>query len=104
MPASRAASTTCLVPSRSSRPPKLLQPRPTTETTRSEFPTLRSSIVRTLPAPVGSVDAMEASLASLAGRVIAIAGAGGNLGPTVVRRLAPAGAVLELARRGGGGA
>ncbi|HEY4621649.1 MAG TPA: SDR family oxidoreductase [Gaiellaceae bacterium] len=42
---------------------------------------------------------MEASLASLAGRVIAIAGAGGNLGPTVVRRLAPAGAVLELAGR-----
>ncbi len=36
---------------------------------------------------------------SLAGRVIAIAGAGGNLGPTVVRRLAPAGARLALGGR-----
>jgi NAD(P)-dependent dehydrogenase (short-subunit alcohol dehydrogenase family) len=36
---------------------------------------------------------------SLAGRVIAIAGAGGNLGPTVVRRLAAAGARLALAGR-----
>jgi NAD(P)-dependent dehydrogenase (short-subunit alcohol dehydrogenase family) len=39
------------------------------------------------------------SLASLDGRVIAIAGAGGNLGPTVVRRLAPTGAVLALGGR-----
>jgi len=37
--------------------------------------------------------------ASLAGRVIAIAGAGGNLGPTVVRRLAPTGARLALGGR-----
>ncbi len=36
---------------------------------------------------------------SLAGRVIAIAGAAGNLGPTVVRRLAPAGARLALGGR-----
>jgi NAD(P)-dependent dehydrogenase (short-subunit alcohol dehydrogenase family) len=38
-------------------------------------------------------------LTSLAGRVIAIAGAAGNLGPTVVRRLAPTGAVLALGGR-----
>ena len=38
-------------------------------------------------------------LTSLAGRVIAIAGAGGNLGPTVVRRLASTGAVLALGGR-----
>jgi NAD(P)-dependent dehydrogenase (short-subunit alcohol dehydrogenase family) len=36
---------------------------------------------------------------SLEGRVIAIAGAGGTLGPTVVRRLAPTGARLALAGR-----
>jgi NAD(P)-dependent dehydrogenase (short-subunit alcohol dehydrogenase family) len=39
------------------------------------------------------------SLTSLEGRVLAIAGAGGNLGPTVVRRLARTGAVLSLAGR-----
>jgi NAD(P)-dependent dehydrogenase (short-subunit alcohol dehydrogenase family) len=38
-------------------------------------------------------------LTSLAGRVLAIAGAGGNLGPTVVARLAPTGAVLALGGR-----
>ncbi len=38
-------------------------------------------------------------LGSLTARVIALAGAGGNLGPTVVRRLAPTGAQLELAGR-----
>ena len=38
-------------------------------------------------------------LTSLEGRVIAIAGAGGNLGPTVVQRLAPTGAHLALAGR-----
>ena len=38
-------------------------------------------------------------LASLAGRVIAVAGAAGNLGPTVVRRLAPTGALLALGGR-----
>ena len=38
-------------------------------------------------------------LTSLAGRVIAIAGAGGNLGPTVVRRLAPAAERLCLCGR-----
>lgn len=42
---------------------------------------------------------LGSQLGSLAGRVIAIAGAGGNLGPTVVRRLAPTGAKLELAGR-----
>jgi NAD(P)-dependent dehydrogenase (short-subunit alcohol dehydrogenase family) len=38
-------------------------------------------------------------LTSLEGRVIAVAGAGGNLGPTVVRRLAPTGARLALGGR-----
>src|ERR671919_1158906 len=41
----------------------------------------------------------ETELTSLEGRVIAIAGAGGNLGPTVVRRLAPTGAKLALGGR-----
>jgi NAD(P)-dependent dehydrogenase (short-subunit alcohol dehydrogenase family) len=41
----------------------------------------------------------ETELTSLEGRVIAIAGAGGNLGPTVVRRLAPTGARLALGGR-----
>jgi NAD(P)-dependent dehydrogenase (short-subunit alcohol dehydrogenase family) len=41
----------------------------------------------------------ESPLAPLAGRVIAIAGAGGNLGPTVVRGLAAARATLALAGR-----
>ena len=36
---------------------------------------------------------------SLAGRVIAVAGAGGNLGPTVVSKLASSGAVLALGGR-----
>lgn len=40
--------------------------------------------------------------ASLEDRVIAIAGAGGNLGPTVVERLARAGGRLELAGRDSG--
>jgi len=44
----------------------------------------------------------EISLTSLEGRVIAIAGAGGNLGPTVVRRLAPTGARLALGGRHSG--
>jgi NAD(P)-dependent dehydrogenase (short-subunit alcohol dehydrogenase family) len=39
------------------------------------------------------------SSSALAGRVIAIAGATGNLGPTVVRRLAPAGGSLCLCGR-----
>jgi NAD(P)-dependent dehydrogenase (short-subunit alcohol dehydrogenase family) len=38
-------------------------------------------------------------LTALNGRVIAIAGAGGNLGPTVVQRLAPTGARLALGGR-----
>jgi NAD(P)-dependent dehydrogenase (short-subunit alcohol dehydrogenase family) len=38
-------------------------------------------------------------LTALKGRVIAVAGAGGNLGPTVVRRLAPTGARLALGGR-----
>jgi NAD(P)-dependent dehydrogenase (short-subunit alcohol dehydrogenase family) len=43
---------------------------------------------------------MEAGeLMSLEGRVLAIAGAGGNLGPTVVRRLAATGARLALGGR-----
>jgi len=39
---------------------------------------------------------------SLEGRVIAVAGGAGNLGPTVVRRLADAGAVLSVAGRDSG--
>jgi NAD(P)-dependent dehydrogenase (short-subunit alcohol dehydrogenase family) len=45
------------------------------------------------------MEASQGELASLTGRVLAVAGAGGNVGPTVVRRLAPTGAVLELAGR-----
>ena len=41
----------------------------------------------------------ESPLSSLSGRVVAIAGAGGNLGPTVVRRLAAGGATLALGGR-----
>src|SRR6476620_7362746 len=41
MPASSAASTTARVPSRSTRPPKLLQPRPTTETSGPSAPRRR---------------------------------------------------------------
>src|SRR4051812_44783142 len=40
-PASRAASTTARVPSTSRRPPKLLQPSPTTETSGPALPRLR---------------------------------------------------------------
>jgi NAD(P)-dependent dehydrogenase (short-subunit alcohol dehydrogenase family) len=39
---------------------------------------------------------------SLEGRVLAVAGGAGNLGPTVVRRLAEAGAVLSVAGRDSG--
>ena len=46
--------------------------------------------------PVGSPPNASSSLD---GRVIAVAGAGGNLGPTVVRRLADAGATLALGGR-----
>jgi NAD(P)-dependent dehydrogenase (short-subunit alcohol dehydrogenase family) len=42
---------------------------------------------------------VEPPASSLADRVIAIAGAGGNLGPTVVQRLAPTGARLALGGR-----
>jgi NAD(P)-dependent dehydrogenase (short-subunit alcohol dehydrogenase family) len=41
----------------------------------------------------------DAQGTSLAGRVLAIAGAGGSLGPTVVRRLAPGGSRLCLCGR-----
>ena len=41
----------------------------------------------------------SAPVRSLEGRVVAIAGAGGNLGPTVVRRLAPTGGHLCLCGR-----
>src|SRR5439155_5755531 len=43
-PASSAASTTVRVPSRSTRIPKLLQPRPTTETSGPSFPNRRVRI------------------------------------------------------------
>ena len=55
-----------------------------------------------MPAAVGSVAQMDdrsANPGSLAGRVVAIAGAGGNLGPTIVGRLASSGAVLALGGR-----
>jgi NAD(P)-dependent dehydrogenase (short-subunit alcohol dehydrogenase family) len=45
------------------------------------------------------LEAGSTELTSLSGRVLAIAGAAGNLGPTVVRRLAPTGAVLALGGR-----
>jgi NAD(P)-dependent dehydrogenase (short-subunit alcohol dehydrogenase family) len=41
----------------------------------------------------------EGSSTSLSGRVIAVAGAGGNLGPTVVEQLAQSGATLALGGR-----
>src|ERR671928_2072981 len=44
MPASSAASTTARVPSRSTRIPKLLQPRPTTETSGPSLPNRRVRI------------------------------------------------------------
>src|SRR3954447_15072671 len=44
MPSSSAASTTARVRSRSTRPPKLLQPSPTTETVSPEAPSWRYSI------------------------------------------------------------
>src|SRR5215472_3109597 len=44
MPRSSALCTTLRVASRSIRPPKLLHPRPTTETCRPDFPRLRCSI------------------------------------------------------------
>jgi NAD(P)-dependent dehydrogenase (short-subunit alcohol dehydrogenase family) len=44
-------------------------------------------------------DASANALWSLDGRVIAVAGAGGNLGPTVIRRLAPTGSHLCLCGR-----
>src|SRR6185312_3089634 len=47
-PASIAASTTSRVRSASSRPPKLLQPRPTTETSRPLAPRVRYSMLLTL--------------------------------------------------------
>src|SRR3954453_16449690 len=52
MPASSAASRTAAVASRSSRLPKLLQPRPTTETSSSESPRRRlgSSAIGLRPA------------------------------------------------------
>src|SRR3954469_8658921 len=44
--ASSAASTTARVPSRSTRPPKLLQPRPTTETSGPSFPKRRMRMTK----------------------------------------------------------
>src|SRR5260370_1149788 len=43
MPRSSALCTTFFVASKSMRPPKLLQPRPTTDTRRPDRPTLRCS-------------------------------------------------------------
>src|SRR5712692_4502414 len=43
MPASRQALITAVVASASIRPPKLLQPRPTSETLRPEWPRFRYS-------------------------------------------------------------
>src|SRR4051795_510740 len=49
-PASRAASTTARVPSRSTRRPKLLQPSPTTETSIPLAPSVRRSMIRSYAA------------------------------------------------------
>src|SRR5687768_6811611 len=49
IPRSIARSTTARDASRSMRPPKLLQPRPTTETRSPDLPRLRSSIPDPLP-------------------------------------------------------
>ena len=49
-----------------------------------------------------SVSPVTSDAGLLEGRVLAIAGAGGSLGPTVVRRLAPTGARLALAGRDAG--
>src|SRR5712691_9477349 len=46
IPASSAASTTARVPSRPTRPPKLLQPRPTTETSGPSLPNRRVRMAR----------------------------------------------------------
>ena len=54
IPASSAASTTAAVAARSSRHPKLLQPSPTRETSRSEPPRRRDSISRSYASPVVS--------------------------------------------------
>src|SRR6516164_3999348 len=51
MPRSSALWTTLRVAARSMRPPKLLQPRPTTETWRPDFPRFLCSI----RPPIGSV-------------------------------------------------
>src|ERR1700722_4152369 len=48
MPQSSALCTTLRVASRSIRPPKLLQPRPTSETLRPDLPRLRSCMVKGL--------------------------------------------------------
>src|ERR671936_1332014 len=45
IPESIAASTTARAPSSPTRPPKLLQPRPTTETSGPSFPSRRVRIV-----------------------------------------------------------
>src|SRR4029453_9775194 len=45
------------------------------------------------------LDSVPAMTPDLDGRVIAIAGAGGGLGPVVARRLADAGAILSLVDR-----
>jgi NAD(P)-dependent dehydrogenase (short-subunit alcohol dehydrogenase family) len=45
------------------------------------------------------INHLESRVVELDGRVIAIAGASGNLGPTVLRRLGRTGAVLELGGR-----
>src|SRR5215831_5278018 len=64
MPASSAASTTARVPSRSTRPPKLLQPRPTRDTRTPPSPSTTSSTPQKLAAGghrAGETDASRAT-------------------------------------------
>src|SRR6266496_3383089 len=71
-PASSAASTTARVPSRSTRPPKLLQPRPTTVTSGPPSPKRRirmsrdgkASLMRYRQLGSSDLDVSEISLGS----------------------------------------
>src|SRR5438270_9969519 len=62
MPISSALWTTFFVASKSIRPPKLLQPRPTTDTRRPDRPRLRCSTDRPQQVHCKRVDSTRASL------------------------------------------
>src|SRR2546423_14294146 len=73
IPSASAASTTARVPSRSTRPPKLLQPRPTTDTSGPPSPRKRvrmaghgkASEVRYRKLGSSNLDVSEISLGTL---------------------------------------